>query len=238
MSDRRFRADERTARLRPPADPWAEPTVTERLGISPTLIGLPVVPGKRQVYGRVYELVTGDPIDGPHPYVGQTTQTLHQRVHTSRNAHTSAASVAKDPWKARILPGRAGYRLLKVIYATGDARADQIALDMAEAFAIDELKTTHNTVRPVRPPLHLAQPVRPRPTKRKLTAVQRGTRRRMQAFAALFAATLLLVGTQLAAVEWTEPAIPWIATPVLAAVLTWLVYFSARNAVRRIKRKW
>ena len=149
--------EEETVRLQPPVDPWADvrdgttqafPVATER---------------RRRVYGYVYEVFTSRPdIDGEHPYGGQTTTTIHQRVH-GPNGHTSAASVAKDPWKARIKPGRAGYRCLKVIYATGNPGDDQVRLDMAEAFAIDQLKTTYNIKRPIRPAGEpVPQPPRPR----------------------------------------------------------------------------
>lgn len=144
--------DEDTARLRTPVDPWPV--------VEPEPVARP-----RRVYGYVYELVTGDQRDGAHPYAGQTTTTIHRRVH-GPGGHTSPESVAKDPWKARIRPGPAGYRCLKRIYATSDPGSDQVRLDMAEAFAIDELKTTHNKVRPVRPPVTGAPAPRKPPAER------------------------------------------------------------------------
>lgn len=152
--------EEDTVRLQPPVDPWpdAHDGFTQPIPVSGVRT--------RRAYGYVYEVITGDQRDGLHPYAGQTTTTIHQRVH-GPNGHTSPASIAKDPWKARIRPGRAGYRCLKVIYATDNPGADQVRLDMAEAFAIDELRTTHNDRRPVRPPSTAAPaPRKPRAERR------------------------------------------------------------------------
>lgn len=230
MTARQFRTD----REAPPVDPWA--------GYDPTMelpTARPATPRNRQVFGRVYELITADPQDGPHPYVGQTIQTLHQRVHTSRNAHTSAASIAKDPWKARILPGKAGYRLLEIVYATGDKRTDERELDRAEAFWIDRLRTTHNDVRPVRPPLH-EQPAKAKPNRpaRRPSKAKRAARVRLLTFATLVALFLLFYGVRFARVPWDNPATPWMAVPIAAALTAWALYFGCRSAVRKIKRGW
>lgn len=66
--------DEDTARLRTPVDPWPV--------VEPEPVARP-----RRVYGYVYELVTGDQRDGAHPYAGQTTTTIHRRVHGPGRAH-------------------------------------------------------------------------------------------------------------------------------------------------------
>jgi hypothetical protein len=66
----------------------------------------------RPIYGYVYELILAGQSDTDHSYVGMTTTTIHRRVHGS-SGHASATDVARDPWKAGILPGRAGYRCLE-----------------------------------------------------------------------------------------------------------------------------
>lgn len=236
MSDRQF-----TTRRMPAVDPRAtDDDLTVSIPAVP-ISAQPQQPSRyRQVYGRVYELITGDPQDGPHPYVGKTVQTLHQRVHSSRNAHTSPESITKDPWKARILPGRAGYRLIETVYATGDPAEDERTLRRAEAFWIDRLRPTHNQVRPVRPPVHEQAPPKIRPAKRRpaLTATARAGRRRMLTFATMAVVATVFFAVQFAQVAWDEPATPWIAAPVCGVGLAWAAYFAARNTVRRIKRKW
>lgn len=238
MSDRRFR----TERL-PAVDPWA--------GQDDLTVVIPAVPisdkpqrqsRSREVYGRVYELITGDPRDGPHPYVGKTTQTLHQRVHASRNAHTSPQSIARDPWKARILPGREGYRLLETVYATGDQMADERELRRAENFWMDRLRTKRNDVRPVRPPVHeqLPRTVKSAPKREpaRRSRAQRAARRRLLTFVALAAVLTTFFATRFAQVAWDQPATPWVAAPVCGTLAAWALYFSARSAVRRISRSW
>lgn len=226
MTARQFRTD----REAPPVDPWA--------GYDPTMelpTARPATPRNRQVFGRVYELITADPQDGPHPYVGQTTKTIHHRVH-GPGGHTSAESIAKDPWKARILPGKAGYRLLETVYATGDRLADERMLDRAEAYAIDRLGTTHNKVRPIRPPVH-EQPAKPRPKARPRRAKRPG-RTRLLTFVTLVALLLVFYGVRFAGVAWDNPATPWVATPIAAVLTAWALYFGCRSAVRKIKRGW
>jgi hypothetical protein len=204
--------DEEEVRTRTPVDPWP---------------AVPVDPmpatGRRRVYGFAYEIFTSRPdIDGEHPYAGQTTTTIHQRVH-GPNGHTSPAEVAKSPWKARIKPGRAGYRCLKVIYATGDPGADQVRLDMAETFAIDQLHTTYNIVRPIRPPADVRQPRKPATV--HTVPKPHG---RMVGFLLVWAALSLLAGRVAAAghlpIWWAAGAVV-IAWPVflrLHRVTTWL----------------
>jgi hypothetical protein len=197
-------------------------------------------PTSGKVYGRVYELFTTRPdLDGEHPYAGKTRKTIHQRVHgRSSSAHTSAQSIEKDPWKARIRPGKAGYRQLEVVYATGDDAADERELRRAEAFWIDRLNTTHNDVRPVRPPVH-RQPagtgrtarratrptVRP-PSRQQLAERKARARARRRVFAFLF---LVVVATYFAAefvvalrLPW--PAAPYVAAPVVGTFAAWPVF--------------
>lgn len=224
-------SDEETIRFRPPVDPWPEARDgwTEEFPTTPA-----PAPGRRRVYGYVYELITGNPQDGPHPYAGQTTTTIHQRVH-GRGGHTSPASIAKDPWKARILPGSAGYRCLKRIYSTGDPEADQIRLDLAEWIAIDELKTTHNEQRPIR---HAGdRPSRPRP-RAVGRPVPRRTRRpfpfRAILFLALTAVLTYLAARVLVAMQLPWPAVPWIGAPVFGLWLGWATFWRLHRGVRKL----
>jgi hypothetical protein len=182
-----------------------------------------------RVYGRVSELITGDPRDGLHPYVGQTRLTIHQRVHGS-GGHTSPESIRKDPWKARILPAAAGYRLLRTVYATADPAQDQDRLNALEALMIDELRTTHNTVRPIRspgqvPPVRVPQP--------------RESRRlpfRFWAFAVLACALIALVARVVVAMHLPWPAAPWVASPVLGVVVARWLLTSLQRETRRLTR--
>lgn len=217
-----------------PSDPWADDP-------EPTL-ELPVPQARdRQIYGRVYELITGDPQDGPHPYVGKTIQTLHQRVHASRSAHTSAASIAKDPWKARILPGAAGYRLLENVYDTGDLAENKRALARAESDWMDRYRTTHNKIRPVRPPVH-ERPAPARPASRpKVTPAARARRhraeRRIVAFALLFVGAFFLVARVVTEMHlpWSQPAQFATATGV-TTLLTWWAFVTLESGIRRVTR--
>jgi hypothetical protein len=225
--------DEETVRLQPPADPWAEPTKEFHFDR----------PRRREVYGRVYEVITGDPRDGEHPYAGQTTQTIHQRVH-GPSGHTSPASIGKDPWKARILPGRAGYRCLKVIYATGNPGADQVRLDMAEAFAIDALKTTYNGQRPIRssgpqPKRPPREPAAPRPlTYREQVARRKSRRFRAKLIGLLFIVALFTYAAARVAVamQMPWPAFPWIAAPVAGVTLGWSSFWYLHRSLRKLTR--
>lgn len=185
----------------------------------------------RAVIGFVYELITGNPADGPHPYVGKTTQTIHQRVH-GRNGHASARSVAKDPWKARILPGAAGYRCLEIVRSTGEGeQADADALRRAEAFWIDKLRPTHNEVRPVRPPKHETQPVKPRrETRVPLTLGQRRARRRLVMFALLAGVCVFLAVRLVLAMHLPWPPAPWTIGPATGLFGAWLIFVQLDHA--------
>lgn len=190
--------------------------------------------GRRAVYGRVYELITGDPQDGPHPYVGMTTQTIRRRTH-GPNGHTSPASVAKDPWKARILPGPGGVRLLENVYDTGDPAENDRALRRAEAFWIDRLRPTHNEVRPVRPPAH-----HPRPAKRSARPTVRRARRvtfRHVALLVLIALATYLAARVTLAMELPWPAAPWVVAPAVGVTSGFLAY-ARIHAIGRKARLW
>jgi hypothetical protein len=218
--------DEPTVRLQPPVDPWAaHDGHTEEIPIAP--------PARRPVYGRVYELITGDPQDGLHPYVGQTTTTIHRRVH-GPNGHTSPQSIAKDPWKARIRPGRAGYRCLKTIYATGDPGSDQVRLDMAEAFAIDELKTTHNDQRPIRPVGDAPRRRTSKPATRSVRTKRRRAPARVWVFLILTVVFTFLTARLTVAMHLPWPAVPWVASPAVGVGLAWRVLWSMHRKARRL----
>jgi hypothetical protein len=224
--------DEDTVRMRPPVDPWAHDGHTQQIPI-----GRP----HRRVYGFVYELITGDPQDGPHPYVGQTTATIHRRVH-GPNGHTSPDEIAQAPWKARIRPGREGYRCLKTIYTTGSEVEDQMRLDLAEAILIDELKSTHNEQRPIRPPsARRRSPAladRPRPSA-TLPARRHARRRppfRVIAFLLLVTTITYLAARLVVAMELPWPAAPWIVAPVAGLGLGWKIFWETHRRARRLMR--
>lgn len=190
--------------------------------------------GRPPVYGRVYELFTGDPRDGEHPYVGRTTTTIAKRV----RRHKSADDITRDPWKARIIDGPRGYRLLETVYSCGIAAEDARSLARAEAFWIDRLRPTHNDVRPVRP--RLGDPLPPRP--RESVARRRGaprTRRRFPwragLFLALSAVTALLAGRLVAALALPWPWAPYVAALVLGAPLGWRMTMAVLRGGRRLR---
>jgi hypothetical protein len=201
-------------------------------------VALRPAPARRKVYGYVYELITGDPQDGEHPYVGMTERTIHQRVHGA-GGHTSPESVARDPWKARILPGRAGYRCLERVYDTGDAGENDRALRRAEAAWIDRLRTTHNDVRPVRPPLHQPQPLGS-PNRKVVPAGRRKRRRRMPvrfvAFLILAAVFTTLAARLIVAMHLPWPAVPWTVAPAIGVLLAWRVLWSVHRSFRKLMR--
>jgi hypothetical protein len=201
----------------------------------------PPAPARRRtVYGYIYELITGDPQDGLHPYVGMTERTIHQRVH-GPSGHTSLESIAMDPWKARIRPGRAGYRCLERVYDTGDPEENDRALRRAEAFWIDRLRSTHNDVRPVRPPLHEPQPRRAvRPTTGRVVARRRTFSRipaRVYVFLILAASLTGLAARFVLAMHLPWPAAPWVVAPIVGVGFAWRIFWSFHRSARRLMRK-
>src|SRR5689334_19792428 len=111
-----------------PADPWAghsrEVPIIYRDG------------GRRPIYGFIYALRLRGWTDERPPYIGKckghTPTAVNTRVHgRSRSAHTSPQSIAKDPWKADILPGKDGWMILERVYATGDEAEDDARLRRA-----------------------------------------------------------------------------------------------------------
>lgn len=197
--------------------------------------------GSRPIYGYIYEAIVSDlPLD-QHAYVGMTEQTPHQRVH-GPSGHTSPASIAKDPWKARILPGRAGHRILERVRDTGDPAENDRALRRAEAFWIDRLRPLYNEVRPVRPPGTSAQPAtRPRGNRSSAVSVRLPQRRKPVPPRAILCAVIVAVSIALVArfvvlMELPWPQAPWIAGPVLGGAFGWTSFWRIHRAWRRLMR--
>jgi hypothetical protein len=206
--------------------------------------------GGRPIIGYVYEVITGDPQDGLHPYVGKTETTVHQRVH-GRGGHTSPQSIAKDPWKARILPGAAGWRILERVRDTGEGdAANDAQLRRAEAFWIDRLRPPRNVVRPVRPPRHESGTVparRARPV-RSAAETRRRNRaaRRLTGLLVLAAACTFLAVQLIEAMRLPYPAASWVGGPALGLFTGWLAFLrvehllavlTGRRAPRRRRRR-
>lgn len=198
----------------------------------------------RAVYGRIYELILRDQPPGSHAYVGKVTAptTIHQRVFgKSSSAHTSPESVARDPWKAGILPGRAGYRQLEVVYDTGDPAENDRALRRAEAFWIDRLRTIHNDVRPVRPAGGRSRPRPHRPTvpRRAPLVARRRPRRKLAkpiTLCLLVIAFTYLSARLLLAMQLPWPQVPWVGAPVLGLALGWTTFWKLHRSIRRLLR--
>jgi hypothetical protein len=230
-----------------PADPWAGHTMEARVVADRR--------ARRPIFGFVYELKVRAQEPSTCKYVGKcegpTPKAVAERVHgTSGSAHTSPQSIAKDQWKADILPGRDGWRILERVYATGDDEHDNERLRRAEADWIDRKRPTENTVRPVRPfgarphpkPRVIERPRRPAayrpPTARELK--KRAQRRRARAKAMLLA-VLALAG--IVAVTWVInamrlpwPAVTWTAGPAIGAALGWMAFEWLLNAARKVTR--
>ena len=207
----------------PPDDPWLVRESVARADAR-----------RRPVYGRVYELFTDDPLDGEHPYAGQAKapKTIAQR----QREHMSPTEVARFPWKARIIPGPRGRRLLETVYATGDARADQAILDQVEAFWIDRLKPTYNIQRPVRRP---GDPPSPRPRRQASPSRRPAPRRRhpwrVSLFLLVTVPLVLAAGLAVALLHLPWPWLPFAAAPVLGGPLGWRLTMEILRAGRRLR---
>lgn len=225
----------------PPADPWAGRTreipVVQRDAARHVVDQ--VRPSRRPVFGWVYELFTDDPRDGEHPYVGQVRapRTIVQR----KREHQSAGQVDRDSWKARILDGPRGHRLLETVYKTGDDYLDQRELDRVEAFWIDRLKTTHNIQRPARPRAGDPVPARPRGRGR---ATRRPARRparrrpfnwRLAVFLMMFLLATAVVARGLVALHLPAPWVPWVLSLPLGAFLAWAGFGRLLKVGRKLK---
>jgi hypothetical protein len=223
--------DEDTVRLRPPVDPWpARDGDTQELSVR----------GRRQPYGYVYELILHGQSDSEHVYVGKCVGSaeaaITRRVHgRSRSAHTSPESIAKDPWKAGVLSGRAGWRKLETVYDCGDEAENDRALRRAEADWIRRLDPSENKVRPVRS--NSRAPRRPIP---RAAVVRRrlAIRRRIRlTFLLLFmAAYTWLAARVIAGMDFPWPQAPWIVSPATGVILGWSTFWYLHRAVRRILR--
>jgi hypothetical protein len=233
-----------------PADPWAGHTTESRVVADRR--------ARRPIFGFVYELKTRGQAPGTSAYVGKcvgpTPKAVQERVHgSSASAHTSAQSVARDPWKADILPGRDGWRILERVYVTGDPEADEAALRRAEADWIDRKKTIHNGVRPVRPfgeqprpvPRHRVapQPARPRPVsaREQQRRAREAARRRRTAWRVVAVLLLAAVFTYLAArvvvnmhLPW--PSVTWWLPPAIGVALAWVTFWRTSKAVKKLTR--
>ena len=204
--------------------------------------------GPRRIIGFIYEAMLRDKPDTYHAYVGKcegaTEAAVTKRFHgRSPSAHTSPQSIAKDPWKADILPGRRGYRILERVRDTGDDRENDRALRRAEAFWIERLRTEHNVVRPARP----ADGRPRRPTRAPQAAARPAPRRQPTARrppkqSKVGALVFLIVGfTALAAflfhlLQLPWPAVPWVGSPVIGLTLGWNTYVSAHKKARQARR--
>jgi hypothetical protein len=204
----------------------------------------------RPIYGRVYEVRTSSQPPDSHAYVGKVVAptTVEMRIRgTSASAHMSPSSIAKDPWKADILPGRDGYRVLEVVRMTGDPAEDDRALRRAEAFWIDRLATLYNDVRPVRPATALRPPPIPvrtsRPAPARLTARERNAmvyrrraRRRLSMVLAMATLFTYLAARVMIAMALPWPAAPWIVSPVVGIAAAWYLFWRAHRTWRRLAR--
>jgi hypothetical protein len=193
----------------------------------------------RPIYGYVYELILAGQADTDHSYVGMTTTTIHRRVHGS-SGHTSAGDVARDPWKAGIRPGCAGYRRLEIVRSTGDPAEDDRVLRRAEAFWIDRLRPVHNDVRPVRPPGERIPRSRRPPAGPAPNRIA-GRRRRRKlgkplAMLALIAAFTYLSARALLMMQLPWPQVPWVGAPMLGVALGWSSFWRAHRSLRRLFR--
>jgi hypothetical protein len=185
------------------------------------------------VFGYIYETIERGQRDGEHRYVGKTEQTIHERAH-GRAGHTSKASVAKDPWKANILPGRRGYRCLEVVRDTGEGyQANKRALARAEAFWIDRLRPARNKVRPVRPPSNVPEPA-PVAERAPLPLPRMSGRRVV--FLLLAAGWTWLLAVPLSAAH-LPALVPWIACPLLGLMLSWKVMSAVTKRTDRARRR-
>lgn len=202
----------------------------------------------RPIYGRVYEVILRDQEPGTHAYVGKAVVPLtpHMRIYgASASAHMSQASIAKDPWKARIVD----YRVLEVVRTTGDRDEDDRALRRAEAFWIDRLNAVHNDVRPVQaaastkrrrpelpPPRVSAVPLRPTARQLNQMAARRRARRRLAAVLALAAIITYLAARVVTAMELPWPYAPWIAPPAVGIGAALYLFARMRKAWRKLTR--
>jgi hypothetical protein len=229
-----------------PVDPWPNaPTVPFGLHDGHTSpIGY-VAPAVRKgaIFGYVYELVLVGQRTDETSYVGKTEGGTLADVADRANEHRR--EVDRFPWKAGILPGKAGYRVLERVRCTGDGyEADRRALLRAEADWIDRRRPVHNGPRPVRPRHGEALPSAPKsprpvvsrpPTARELA--DRRARCRGWAFVVLALVATGLSAYMLTRTSWTGAEWgPWVFSPVLGVGGTLWAWHKTTAAARRITR--
>ncbi len=191
-----------------------------------------------RLYGVVYELVLTDTPPDVCEYVGKA-RNMKTRMAATGSGHRSARSIAKDPWKARIRPGAAGYRILERVWSTGDDRLDEAALRRAESDWIDRRSAKRNDVRPVRPRVHEAPPRPVKTVPRRTVAQQRAAtraRRRGFGFLLLFAAYAGLLARALSATPWPWPPTPWVVSFGAGAFFAWATLWWCVRTARRLSR--
>jgi hypothetical protein len=220
-------------------DPW--PNAPVDLGLTRARGG-----AKGTIYGLVYELVLDGQPDDQTTYIGKARWrgSVARTMAVRMRGHRSAEDTARDPWKAGIASGAAGYRILERVRHTGEgAAADDRALRRAESDWIDRRRPLHNDVRPVRPRVGSA-PLPPRPmsssiawpVRRPLTRTQRRIRRNGWLFAIL--ALILTALTFRVALAGAEPgsAVPWVASPIIGVGAASWLFIATRSHLRRITR--
>lgn len=244
-----------------PVDPWPDaPTVpfgvhdghTSPLGFGPT--PTPQA-GKRpptwytgepgELFGFVYEIVLPGQADAEHVYIGKTEGQHESDIVARLREHTRPAEVARCAWKAGIVVGKRGYRILERVYSKGHGYlADDAALRRAEADWIDRRRPTENRVRPVRPratgtPLPRRRASRPtsprRQPRRRRNAADRRARRNGWTFLVLVVLLTTLSALRLHASGVTGGTL-WAASPMLGTGGAWFLFITARRTVRRITR--
>lgn len=232
-----------------PVDPWPDaPTIP--FGVrdghtSPIGFDAPVRESSRKgaIFGYVYELVLVGQCPDETSYVGKTEGSTLADVADRVNEHRR--EVARFPWKAGILPGKAGYRVLERVRYTGDGYdADDKALRRAEADWIDRRRPVHNGPRPVRPRHGETLPPKPDaprrsaarpPTRQQLT--ERRAHRRGWSFAVLSLIATALAAYVLTRTSWTGAEWgPWVFSPVLGFGGTLWAWLKVTATARRITR--
>lgn len=190
----------------------------------------------RRLYGVVYELILTDTPPDICEYIGRTRD-LRRRMATTGSGHRSPTSIARDPWKARIRPGAAGYRILHRVYSTGDERVDAELLKIAESDLIDKRNAKRNDVRPVRPRVHEARrrPAR-QPIRRTAAQSRAAARAKRRLIALAFLAVLFAIPVGNVAAAMPQPEAPWVAVPTVAPVLAWLTMWWCIRTARRLSR--
>jgi hypothetical protein len=239
-----FDFDEPTTRI--PVDPWPDAPFVTRDGSTRVFRAQPA----GRIFGYVYELVLAGQPDDQCSYIGMA-QDMARRMAATGSGHRSPTSIAKDPWKADILPGKAGYRILERVRTTGFGEVDdERALRRAEADWIDRRRPVHNDVRPVQPrtepqvgPRNLIGYASPKAklVSARVTAEQerkaradRRARTRAAFFLLAFAVFTTLAAWFVGTMHLPWPAAPWIVSPVLGVVGAFWLFNAAGSGYRKV----